>query len=61
MNDPMQMYTAFNQFKSQLKGNARQTVQQLVASGKMSQKQLNQLQAEATNIFNMFTRMGFKF
>lgn len=47
-NNPMQMIQAFNQFRNSFKGNAEQEVRQLVASGKMTQQQLNQLQGMAT-------------
>ena len=44
----MQMIQAFNQFRQSFHGNAEQEVRNLVASGKMSQQQLNQLQGMAT-------------
>lgn len=61
MNNPMQMINAFNQFRSQFNGDPKQKVQELVASGKMSQQQLNQLQAKATEIVNLFRSMGIRF
>ncbi len=51
--NPMQMIQAFNQFKSNFNGDPKQTVMQLVQSGRMSQNQLNQLQNMAT----MFQKM----
>lgn len=61
MNNPMQMINAFNQFRSQFNGDPKQKVQELVASGQMSQQQLNQLQAKATEIVNLFRSMGIRF
>lgn len=46
--NPMQMIQTFNQFKRDFQGNPQQKVMELVQSGKMSQQQLNQLQAMAT-------------
>lgn len=60
MNDPMQMINAIREFKAQFAGNPQQKVQQLVASGQMSQQQLNLLQARATEIINMFRSMGIR-
>ena len=61
MNNPMQMINEFNQFRSQFNGDPKQKVQELVASGQMSQQQLNQLQAKATEIVNLFRSMGIRF
>lgn len=50
-NNPMgnmqQMIQQFNQFKNTFKGNPRDTVMQLVNSGKISQSQLNMAQEMA--------------
>lgn len=48
VNNPLQMIQAFNQFKSSFSGNPEEEVRKLVASGRMSQSQLNQLQSMAT-------------
>lgn len=54
----MQMIQAFNNFRQSFRGNPEQEVRKLVASGKISQQQLNQLQNMATQFQNMMN--GFK-
>lgn len=49
----MQMIQAFNQFRQSFTGNPEEEVRKLVASGKMNQQQLNQLQNMATQFQNM--------
>lgn len=47
-NNPMiNMINQFNQFKKTFTGNPKDTVMQMVNSGKISQEQLNQLQQAA--------------
>lgn len=41
------MISKFNQFKNSFQGDARQEVQNLLNSGRMSQQQFNQLQSMA--------------
>lgn len=53
-NNPLQMLQAFNQFKSGFKGNAKEEVQKLLNSGKMTQNQYNQLQNMANSFIKMF-------
>lgn len=53
MNNPMQMIQQFNQFKANFRGNPKEEVEKLVAQGKITQPQLNQLQAMATQFQNM--------
>lgn len=43
----MQMRQQFQQFRANFQGDPQQEVQKLLQSGKMSQEQLNQLQAMA--------------
>ena len=54
MTGPMgqfqRMMQQFNQFRSSFQGDPQQEVQKLLQSGKMSQQQLNQLQAIAKQI-----------
>ena len=51
----MQMIQAFNQFRrGYTPQTAEQKVRELVASGKMSQQQLNEFQKTATWIQNTF-------
>lgn len=52
--NPMQIIQQFNQFKQNFRGNPQEEVQKLIASGKMSQAQLNQLQAQASQFMQMF-------
>lgn len=51
--NPMMMIQAFNDFRRSFTGNPEEEVRKLVASGKISQQQLNQLQNMATNFQNM--------
>lgn len=51
--NPMQMIQQFNQFKANFTGDPKAEVEKLVASGKMSQQQLNQLQTMATQFQGM--------
>lgn len=50
----MQMIQAYNQFKQSFTGNPEQEVRKLVASGKINQQQLNQLQSMATQFQKIF-------
>lgn len=52
-NPMMNMMTQLNQFRQTFQGNPKQQVQQLLNSGRMSQKQFNQLSQMATQIQNM--------
>lgn len=54
MNSPMQMLSEFNRFKSEFKGDPEEAVKKLVASGKISQKQLNDLQSAAQTFKGLF-------
>lgn len=47
LNNPMQMIQQFNQFRSNFSGNPQEEVQRLMASGRINQQQLNQLQTMA--------------
>lgn len=51
-----QMIGQLNQFRQSFQGNAKEQVQQLLNSGKMSQNQYNQLSQMATQIQNMLTK-----
>lgn len=53
-NNPMQMLNKFNRFKSEFKGDPEEAVKKLVASGKISQKQLNDLQTAAQTFKGLF-------
>ena len=46
-NNLMSMIQQFNQFKNSFKGNPRDTVMQMVNSGRISQEQLNMAQQMA--------------
>lgn len=47
------MIQAFNEFRSNFQGDPEQKVKELVASGKISQQQLNWLQSMATQFQKM--------
>lgn len=53
-NNPMNMLSAFNQFRKNFKGDPRAQVQELLNSGKMTQAQYNQLSNMANQFRNMF-------
>lgn len=50
------MIGKLNEFRQSFQGDAKQQVQQLLNSGKMSQNQYNQLSQLATQIQNMLTK-----
>ena len=50
------MIQRLNQFRQSFNGDAKQQVQQLLNSGKMTQNQYNQLSQLATQIQNMLTK-----
>lgn len=52
-SNPLQMIQAFNQFRRNFTGNPEQKVRELVASGRINQQQLNQLQGMATQFQQM--------
>lgn len=60
MNNPMQMLNEFMKFKNSFRGNPQQEVNNLMASGKMSQAQLNQLQMMARQMQAFAQSMGVK-
>lgn len=53
VQNPLQMIQAFNQFRQSFTGNPEQEVRKLVASGRINQQQLNQLQGMATEFQKM--------
>ena len=55
MGQFQRMMQQFNQFRSSFQGDPKAEVEKLLQSGKMSQQQLNQLQAMA-NQFESFLR-----
>ena len=52
----MQMLQQFNQFRASFQGDPKQEVMRLVQSGRMSQQQLNQLQAMATQFQSLLPK-----
>lgn len=44
----------FMQFKNSFSGNPKETVQNLISTGKMSQAQFNQLAQQATQLQQLF-------
>lgn len=47
--NPLQMMAQFNRFLHELQGNPQEEVQKLLASGQMTQQELNQLQSMASD------------
>ena len=53
-NNPLQMISAFQDFKKQMQGkNPEKIVKDLIASGKMSQQQFEELKKEAMTLTNI--------
>ena len=50
LNNMMSLVGQFNQFKNNFQGDPRAKVQELLNSGKMTQEQLNELQAMAKQL-----------
>lgn len=53
VQNPMQMIQQFNKFRQNFKGNPEEEVRKLLASGRISQKQLNELQSMAMQFEQM--------
>lgn len=51
--NPMQLIQSIQQFARGFQGNPQQMVQQMIQSGRIPQSQLNQIQQQATQIYNM--------
>lgn len=60
MNNPFQMIQMYQQFSSNFKGNAKEEVENLMRTGKMSQQQFNQLQQQATQFQSMLNNFSPK-
>lgn len=58
MMNPMQMIAQFNNFRRSYQGDPKAEVEKLVAEGKISQQQLNQLQQMATQFQQMLNQNG---
>lgn len=58
MSNPFLMIQKFNEFKNNFKGDPQEEVQKLVASGRINQNQLNQLQQMASQFQSLMR--GFK-
>lgn len=56
MGQMQQMLSAFQEFKSSFKGDAREEVQKLLNSGQMTQQQYNELQQMANQMARMMGR-----
>jgi len=61
MTNPMQMMQQLQQFKSQIQGDPKKMVEQLISSGQISQQQLNQFQNQANQIMAMMRKMNIRF
>ena len=53
-----QMMQQFQQFKNSFQGNPEEEVRRLMASGRINQQQLNQLQQQATQFINFINSMS---
>lgn len=60
MQNPMQMIQQFNQFRNNFHGDPQQEVQKLLATGRISQQQLNMLQQKATEFQQTLKMFGIK-
>lgn len=60
-NNPMQLISEFNRFKNGFNGDPQKAVMELVNSGKLSQKDLNKLQAQAMEFQKMMEQMNIRF
>lgn len=58
MNNPMQMIKDFMRFQQSFRGDPKQAVMEMVQSGKVSQKQLNEVQGMAGQFQQMLQGMG---
>ena len=59
-NGPAQIAQQFQQFKAQFSGNPQQMVQQLLASGRMTQAQYNQLAQSRLLLICLDTQLYFE-
>lgn len=55
MQNPAQLMQQLQRFAGGLRGNPQQLVQQLIQSGKVPQDQLNAIQQQATQIYQMLS------
>ena len=55
IQNPMVMMQQFNRFKASFKGDPKAEVERLVAEGKITQPQLNQLQAMAKEFMSLMS------
>ena len=53
LQNPLQMIQQYQQFRQNFQGDPQAEVQKLLASGRMNQQQLNQLQAMAQQFQQM--------
>lgn len=61
MNNPMQMINDFNRFRNEFKGDPKEEVEKMIASGRISQQELNRAQAMATEFQRMLNQMNIRF
>lgn len=59
-NNPFQMIQQFAQFRANFRGDPEQEVRNLVASGRISQAQLNELQTMAAQFQRIMNSFGMK-
>lgn len=56
LRNPQQLIQSFNQFKNSVQGNPEQIVKNMVSSGQITQKQLNDAQAMAAQIMRIIPK-----
>lgn len=61
MNNPMQMINDFNRFRNEFKGDPKEAVEKMIASGQISQQELNRAQAMASEFQRMLDQMNIRF
>lgn len=60
MNNLQQIAKAFEQFSRDFNGDPKKQVEELVASGKISQRDLIKIQNDANSLMHMLRQMGMR-
>lgn len=58
MNSPLQTINELKNFMGNYRGNAQQQATQLIQESGMNQKDLNELQRQANELYTAFQNMG---
>lgn len=56
LRNPQQLIQSFNRFRNSIQGNPEQIVKNMVSSGQITQKQLNDAQAMAAQIMRIIPK-----